>query len=289
MPALLLLALLASLAPAEADGVPPEAPFLGERYRYGNMPVIPRVLHDIPALPGAMPWWEPEGWLLFGGVGLFVGGMMLPLDPSPDVRLDRWLLEHGDPVVPEIWTTPMQVALWGGMAVGGFGTWGAAALFDWPEVAEGMSLAGEALAVSQFYHLSLKLLIGREGPRDGDGLGLVLGPAHAFRLFPAGTPGGHAATLYSVLGALEAWYAPPWPVVVLDHAVVGGLILAHVANHRHFLSDAVWGGTMGYAVGRWVVRHRSTRYAYDAGAPVRLQASWCGGPGVTAICVGGPW
>jgi hypothetical protein len=41
----------------------------------------------------------------------------------------------------------------------------------------------------------------------------------------------------------------------------------HVIDHRHFLSDSLWGAAMGFYVGRWVVRHRESSLAGDTGAP----------------------
>lgn len=281
---LLLLLLLACLAglPARASGsadpvsLPdPDAPrglFVGEDWRYGQRGVIPRAFADLLAIPSGAPFWRPRGWLGAASVMVPVGILMAPMHPSPDARLDQWTRVHTDPVVPKIWVLPMQVGLFGGIFVGGFGTWGAAAAFDWPVVAQGMSLTLESAGVAQLTHLYMKLLIGREGPGDGDGLGIILGPSASLGLFPAGTPSGHAATLFAILGSTQAFFQPPLPVAIGTHAVVGGLIVMHVLNHGHFISDSLWGSAMGYAIGVWVVQHRSSHFAYRQGRPQRLEA-----------------
>ena len=45
----------------------------------------------------------------------------------------------------------------------------------------------EAVTVAVTLHLVQKLAIGREGPTDGDGLGIIYGPTEGIHLYPAGT------------------------------------------------------------------------------------------------------
>jgi hypothetical protein len=53
--------------------------------------------------------------------------------------------------------------------------------------------------------------------------------------------------------------------------LVGGLFcLSLFVDDYHFMSDVLWGASMGWAVGEWVVRHRSTRYISNAGVPIRV-------------------
>ncbi|MCB9780505.1 MAG: phosphatase PAP2 family protein [Alphaproteobacteria bacterium] len=262
---------------AEQPGAPeptarPLPPLHGPAFRYGELGLFPRAFSSMAAIPLGVPRWRAKGWLGLAGVMVPVGAMMLPLDPSPDARVEHWLLAHDDGV-PEIWATEMQAVLWPTLAVGTLATWGGAALADRPDIEQGMSLTVESVAVAQVYHLTLKMLIGREGPEHGDPpLGRILGPTASFRLFPAGTPSGHAATLFAMLGATQVYFAPPVWVTVLTHGLTGGLVVMHVVNHRHFASDSLWGSALGYSVGAWVVKHRSTRYGYRDGAyrPVRI-------------------
>ncbi len=44
----------------------------------------------------------------------------------------------------------------------------------------------------------------------------------------------------------------------IGYAGVGTLAAGHVVEHRHFLSETIWGAAMGWYVGRWVVRHRAS-------------------------------
>ncbi|GAO04457.1 phosphatase PAP2 family protein [Anaeromyxobacter sp. PSR-1] len=257
-----MIALAAALALALAQGSAAASeetepgPFLGEGTRYADLPVVRRVLLDLVAIPADAPRWsapDAAGLALTLGAGL---ALMWPAEPSPDVRLDRWITRELNPHLPVVWNDVVQPALWGGIAVGGLGTWWLATRRGDAYVAQGCSLMAEALTVAQAYHVSVKLLVGREGPRDGEGEGRVLGPRASLRLYPAGTPSGHAATLYSLLSAGTAYFEPPLAAQLGLHALVGGLVAFHVIDHRHFLSDSLLGSVLGWSVGRWVVLHR---------------------------------
>ncbi|ABC83853.1 phosphatase PAP2 family protein [Anaeromyxobacter dehalogenans] len=248
-------ALALALAPASAAGAEP-GPFLGEGTRYADLPVVRRVLLDLVAIPADAPRWsapDAAGLALALGSGL---ALMWPARPSADVRLDRWITRELNPHLPLVWNDVVQPALWGGIAVGGLGTWWLATRRGDAYVAQGCSLMAEALTVAQAYHVTVKLLVGREGPRDGDGEGRVLGPRASLRLYPAGTPSGHAATLYALLSSGTAYFEPPLAAQLGLHALVGGLVAFHVVDHRHFLSDSLLGSVLGWSVGRWVVLHR---------------------------------
>ncbi len=241
-----------------APQVRAEGFLLGPEYRWPEKNVFLRVGADVVAIPAGVTRWEANDWAQFAGWSAAVGTLMFAGRPSLDVQLDRWMLKNLDDHVPFIWGIPMQAVLWSAIGVGGLGTWWWALFTGNDHLAQGLSLMVEALAVSQVYHLSLKFLIGRDGPDTGDGTGRILGPLNAFRVYPAGTPSGHAATLFSLMSAGLAYFDPPWWVHAVTIGAVSGLIAFHVINHRHFLSDSVWGAAMGWYVGRWVVKHRAS-------------------------------
>ncbi|HET7753723.1 MAG TPA: phosphatase PAP2 family protein [Anaeromyxobacteraceae bacterium] len=262
--ALAIAAALATAPAAFADEVvtPPgdQGPFLGPQYEYGQMNVVKRALYDVVAIPANVGSWDAADWAQLGAFGGAIAGLWYwPANPSPDVRFERWTTVHVSPHIPTIWNEVMQPLLWTSIAGGTLGTWYWAATHDRPDIAQGMSLMGEALAVTQAYHVTLKFFIGREGPQDGSLEGRVLGPGKALKYYPAGTPSGHAGTLYSLLSVGFAYFEPPTWVQVVGHATVGGLVFAHVLDHRHYLSESLWGSAMGWYVGQWVVKHRTTR------------------------------
>ncbi len=274
--------------PDEADapaGGGEDGVFLGDRYRWERMNVVSRVLHDVVAIPANVGRWDGGDW---AQLALWTGAVAVPWfagEPSYDVQLDRWLRRDGNPAVPTVWNDWSQPVLWGSIAVGGFGTWWWASATGRDDVAQGMSLMGEALAVTQVYHLTFKLLVGRDGPRDGDGTGAVKGPANAIAVYPGGTPSGHAGTLFSLTSAGFAYFRPPAWAQAIGYLAVGSLAAFHVVEHRHFLSETVAGAAMGWYVGRWVVRHRASwRYGERDRAPrvAVVAVPVAGGVGVAA-------
>ncbi|WP_242353011.1 MULTISPECIES: phosphatase PAP2 family protein [Anaeromyxobacter] len=264
--AVVLSLVLAAGAPAGSLAGEDEGVYLGPRFRWAEMPVLQRVLHDVVAIPANAPRWSAGD---FGQLALWsgaVGALMFPLHDPADARLDRWIHRELDSRLPTVWTEWMQPTLWAGIAAGGLGTWGWAVAHGDQRVAQGCSLMGEALAVSQVYHLTLKFALGRDGPWDGDQSGDIKGPANALRVYPAGTPSGHAATLFSLATAGLSYFRPPVWVQVLGYGATTTLVAFHVIDHRHFLSDSLWGSAMGFYVGRWVVRHRASPLDADGRA-----------------------
>jgi hypothetical protein len=238
--------------------------FLGDEFRYGNKALPLRVLADLVAIPAGMARWEAPDWAAFSLVTLATGALMLPLDHPLDARLQHSLRDALGPERFKVWTplgdVLVHVGLWGTMA--GILAWGL--LKDDPRSVQLVSLTIEAFAVTQAFHLTFKLLLGREGPRDGQGLGRIFGPAESLKLFPAGTPSGHVSSFYAMMGVATAYLDNPALTLAL-HAV--GLVFAAtiVTDDYHFLSDVIWGGAMGYAIGQWVVHHRSSQ----AGMPAK--------------------
>ncbi len=257
------------VAPTQRPGVPgPRSVgfLLEDVRRYPTTSLAPRVLYDLGALPATVPRWQTTDWALFLGFTGATVALMLPTGPSPDVRIDRWITRNMDAWMPDLWAARNQAVLWTTLSLAGIATWSVALATDNERVSEAVSMVIEAVSVAEILHLSIKLLVGREGPRDGDGLGRLLGPRAAIRLYPAGTPSGHFASLYAVFAAGEAYLEPHWAISAVGHLVLGSLALTHVINHRHYLSDIVAGAAMGYATGHWGVRHRSSHYKNDLGS-----------------------
>ncbi|HSM92621.1 MAG TPA: phosphatase PAP2 family protein [Anaeromyxobacteraceae bacterium] len=246
-------------AGAHRDATPGDGPLSGDEYRYDRMDVPSRALHDVVAIPAGAVRWSGSDW---SQLALWSGGiaaLMVPAPRSADSRLDGWFRREVNPRVPTVWSVPMQATLWSGVAVGGFGTWWWSARAGRDDIAQGLSLMGESLAVAQAYHVAIKLSLGREGPRSDGEEPRTYGPGVGFRLYPSGAPSGHAATLYSLMSAGFAYFEPPAWAQITGHVLLGGLVAFHAVDHKHYVSDLVWGGAMGWYVGQWVVRHRASR------------------------------
>ncbi len=234
-------------------------PLQGRRYRYPQMGLFARIAVDIPAMPASVVDWNDTDWTIFSSVMGSGVALMLPFNPSMDASFQQWVNSNRDPYLDDLFplisdkamsiATVAYIGVW----------WGVGWISDDETVLELASLTSEALAVAQFYHVSLKLLTGREGPHDGEGLGIVHGFTSEF--YPDGTPSGHTATVTAVFSVLAEYY-DNWAMrgaVVAGAAYMGASL---IYTNEHFFSDVIFGGAIGYAVGSFVVRNRSTRYRY---------------------------
>jgi len=244
---------------AATDALALPRPFLGERFSYDRMSVPLRVISDVAAIPSGATRWGASDWSQLGLWSTGIAALMIPAPRSVDARLDDFFRRELNPRLPEVWSVPMQATLWGGLAAGYFGTWLWAHQTDHETVAQGLSLMGESLAVAQTYHVGIKLLFGRQGPRPDGSEPRVEGPGVGFQQYPAGAPSGHAATLYSLMSAGFAYFDPPAWAQVTGHVLAATLVTFHAIDHRHYASDLIWGSAMGWYVGQWVVKHRAVR------------------------------
>jgi membrane-associated phospholipid phosphatase len=266
--ALLTVFSLAASAASAADGDAPRppgaelepesssqvSPALGLRYPEATLPV--RVLNDLWQIPAGMPAWDLDDWLAFGGTTAAVGAMMWPASPSVDVRIQRSVHRLLGKEHARLWTPIGDPLVWGAVWTATFGSLAVGFIQERSDLPEMVSLMVEAFAVAQLYQLVFKLSLGREGPENGEGLGVIYGPSASLRLFPSGTPSGHAATFYALAGVVSAYWREPLLTLALQGA---GLVVCVtlVTDDYHFASDVLWGAAMGYAIGHWVVGHRA--------------------------------
>ncbi len=270
-------------AKAPRCGVSLPGPYLGDALRWPKADLPTRFLADLAAIPLNLPRWTGEDvgtFVLFATPVLF---LMVGPDPVPDVQIQRWVQAIFGPREQrfQLWTPLGDVLVWSGIWSLVGAAWLHGTLAGAPEYLEMVSLMLEAFGLAQVYQLFFKFLLGREGPKDGDGLARIHGPAKFFELFPAGTPSGHVATLYALMGAAGTYWAKPW----LYAALMGfGLLFSAtiVIDDYHFVSDVLWGAAMGWYLGRWVVRHRArpSRSGVDAMAPAALLPAALPGGGV---------
>lgn len=251
---------------------PPRGLFTGESWRYRNANLVGdlllRTVADLVAIPSGAPWWGAGDWLVTGAVvgstiGLSVGR------PSLDVVFHE-LVQDGflSPDHFRVWNMTGDLVIWGlaGAGVAGLLIGGLVAKDD--KATQTAVLMIEAFAVAQTYHNVIKLMTGRAGPQRPELEGEYFGPAQGYKLWPEGTPSGHMASMYALLSVLMYSLDHPAAWVGLNaFALVFGAAL--VGDDYHWLSDVIFGAGIGFGVGRWVVRHRSTWYVYgEQAAPV---------------------
>lgn len=269
----LLFAAVPTATAGEEDG-PSSLPFfMGEDLRYQNCNMFSRYFYD---LTGTMAnigyYWDGEDWLYAGLTAAGTLALMAPTDPSPDARLQFWIMDQDidylDPFFPRLTTERFSVfglSLVGTTAAVGY-------LGGWPEVIELSSLLLETLGFTQTLHIAQKLLIGREGPEQGTGRGIVFGPARGWEFFPSGTPSGHTASVFALATLTMDYFREPW-LDIIGYASMAYISFSVLYHNQHFISDVVWGAPMGYFIGKWVARNRSSRYRYDNGEPERVETS----------------
>lgn len=260
--------------------------FQGPRYRYNELNVFARIGADLVAIPAGVGQWDAADWSKFGAVVVPTVALMWPGDPSLDVQIQRWVQDQQTPgwdvFFPWLENTAMSVGTL--IYVGAF--WGIGWITGDDTILELASLSSEALTVTQTYHVTMKILLGREGPLLSNREGLIHGPTTRF--YPSGTPSGHAATTGALLGVLSEYF-DNWAVSAAAIAGTTYVSASLVYNDQHFVSDVVWGASMGWSVGAWVVRHRSTRYRDTDDGVQRITIMPMAFPSGAGAMVGGVW
>ncbi len=125
-------------------------------------------------------------------------------------------------------------------------------------LAETGRLGAEAIVDSLLVVEALKLATNRERPNEGNGEG---------RFWPHGTrsyeldgsfPSGHAAESFALARVIASEY-PSKSVQVAAYGFALAISVSRVTARQHFPSDVLVGGTIGYLIGGYVVRHHSAK------------------------------
>jgi membrane-associated phospholipid phosphatase len=106
-------------------------------------------------------------------------------------------------------------------------------------------LGGEALADALIVSEVLKLAAGRQRPLEGDGSGHFF---HAGASFPS----GHAIESFALASVISHRYANRKAVAVLAYGLAGLISASRFSGRKHFASDILAGGAMGWFIGRHV-------------------------------------
>jgi membrane-associated phospholipid phosphatase len=109
-----------------------------------------------------------------------------------------------------------------------------------------------AQLLSQIYVQAIKFSVQRERPDKSD--------SYSF-------PSGHSASAFATAGVLQRHYG--WKVGVPATLVAAYVATARVHDNRHYLSDVIFGASMGIAAGRTVTL-RAGRYNITA-APTAVR------------------
>lgn len=168
----------------------------------------------------------------------------------------------------DVSSTLSDVGLYGSIAgTAGVYLLGAATHND--RLTETGRLGEEAIVNSLLVAEALKLATNRERPNEGNGRGGFW--PHGTRSYETdgSFPSAHAAASFA-LARVIAYEYPSKPIQVAAYAFALAISTSRVTAREHFPSDVFVGGTFGYLIGGYVVRHRAQEYI-DSGlslAPV---------------------
>jgi len=150
--------------------------------------------------------------------------------------LDRSFLD-GPADVGNVWGSGLTIA------AGSAGLYGLGALAGTPKLREaGMDL-GTAFVATSAVVWPMKLFVDRTRPSGG---------RYSF-------PSGHTALAFASAPVLSAHFGPV--VGIPAYALAGMTALGRMEERKHYLSDVVFGGAVGLAVGLTVARRASLRSA----------------------------
>jgi membrane-associated phospholipid phosphatase len=106
-------------------------------------------------------------------------------------------------------------------------------------------LGGEAVANALIVSEVLKLVAGRQRPLEGDGGGHFLKGGSSF-------PSGHAMESFALASVIAHRYRQKKVVVIVAYGLATLVSASRFSGQKHFASDIVAGGVMGWFIGRHV-------------------------------------
>jgi membrane-associated phospholipid phosphatase len=106
-------------------------------------------------------------------------------------------------------------------------------------------LGGEAVADALIVSEVLKLAAGRQRPLEGDGGGHFFHGGNSF-------PSGHAIESFALASVIAHRYRHKKAVVIAVYGLATLVSASRFSGQKHFASDIVAGGVMGWFIGRHV-------------------------------------
>jgi membrane-associated phospholipid phosphatase len=123
-------------------------------------------------------------------------------------------------------------------------------------LAEAGRLGAEAVVDSLLVVEALKLATNRERPNEGNDQGGFWPNGTRSYELDGSFPSGHAAESFALARVIASEY-PRKPVQIAAYAFALAISASRVTARQHFPSDVLVGGTFGYVIGGYVVRHHA--------------------------------
>lgn len=118
-------------------------------------------------------------------------------------------------------------------------------------------LGAEAVADTSLVVEGLKLVTNRERPDEGDGQGGFWPHGTQSYEWNGSFPSEHAAVMFALAHVISSEY-PSKRVAIAAYAFALAVSASRVTARKHFPSDVLVGGTIGYLVGGYVVHSRAS-------------------------------
>jgi len=115
-------------------------------------------------------------------------------------------------------------------------------------------LSFETLIDVTVVQLAIKSITDRQRPTEGSGEGHFF--ASTSPRYNSGFPSGHAIETFALASVFAHEYHDKFWVKFLAYAYAGGVVGARLAAKKHFPSDVVAGGAMGWFIGDYVYGKR---------------------------------
>jgi hypothetical protein len=116
-------------------------------------------------------------------------------------------------------------------------------------------LSGEAIVDGLILNEGLKFAIDRQTPSQGDRTGQFW--PHGLSGWPDGQsmPSGHSMTAWNLAHVISSRY-PSWHTRLIMYSLASTVSASRIVARKHFPSDVLVGGAIGYLVGGYVVHAR---------------------------------
>lgn len=114
----------------------------------------------------------------------------------------------------------------------------------------------EAVLFTQLITNAMKFGFGRTRPYMQEGANrfspVTINGEHAIHSMPS----GHTSRIFALTTVLASSYDSPW-IRIPAYALASSVALQRLESNKHWLSDVVVGGTIGYLIGRSLAKHNN--------------------------------
>ena len=138
--------------------------------------------------------------------------------------------------------------------------YGSGKIFNDPKLQQTASLMTRSIIITGLFTTALKVVIGRERP-------YVNGDANEFKPFNfsfdpdyMSMPSGHTSSIFAMMTVIAKQY-DSWYVKIPAYSFAASVAMQRINDDKHWSSDILIGGTIGYIIGSLVVK----RYQYKSG------------------------